>query len=76
MLALRRLALAVGQAADAPAAWLDVESGTLEHLPQRYERRSRTTYWYEAPSVGYAGLLEVAPSGFVRTYPGLCEAET
>jgi hypothetical protein len=72
---LRRLALAEGQGADAPAAWLDVSAGTLEVLPQRYERRAETTYWYEAPSVGYADLLEVTPIGFIRRYPGLCEAE-
>ena len=72
---LRRLALKVGQAADAPAAWLDVSAGTLALLPQRYERRTETTYWYEAPSVQYAALLEVAPTGFIRRYPGLWEAE-
>jgi hypothetical protein len=75
LLQLQRLALHVGQAAQAPAAWLDVSTGTLELLPQRYERRAEATYWYEAPRVGYAALLEVAPSGFVRRYPGLWEAE-
>jgi hypothetical protein len=75
LLQLRRLALDAGQAADAPAAWLDVSTGILELLPQRYERRGEATYWYEAPSVGYAALLEVAPSGFIRRYPGLWEAE-
>ena len=72
---LRRVALAEGQAADVPVAWLDVATGSLVGLPQRYERRTAATYWYEAPSVGYADLLEVAPSGFVRRYPGLWEAE-
>jgi len=72
---LRRIALAEGQAADVPVAWLDVATGSLVALPQRYERRTASTYWYEAPSVGYADLLEVAPSGFVRRYPGLWEAE-
>jgi hypothetical protein len=73
---IRRLALNEGQAADAPVVWLNVSAGTLEILPQRYERRSETTYWYEAPSVNYAALLEVAPTGFIRCYPGLWEAET
>jgi hypothetical protein len=72
---LRRAALALGQSADVPAAWLDVSAGALVELPQRYERRTRTTYWYEAPSVGYADLLEVGPTGFIRLYPGLWEAE-
>jgi len=76
LLQLRRLALDEGQAADAPAAWLSALSGgTLELLPQRYERRAAATYWYEAPSVGYAALLDVAPTGFILRYPGLWEAE-
>lgn len=72
---LQRLALAAGQATSAPAAWLDVSAGVLDVLPQRYERRSEWTYWYEAPTVGYAALLEVDPSGFICRYPGLWEAE-
>jgi hypothetical protein len=72
---LRRLALAVGDAADAPVAWFDASAGTLDVLAQRYERRSETTYWYQAPRFGYAGLLEVSPAGFVCRYPGLWEAE-
>jgi uncharacterized protein len=72
---LRRVNLAIGQAADVPVAWLDVTSGQLEVLRQRYERRSEWTYWYEAPRFGYAALLEVTPAGFVRRYPGLWEAE-
>lgn len=72
---LRRAALAPGQAADVPVAWLDVTAGTLTVLPQRYERRAEAAYWYEAPSVDYAGLLEVTDAGFVRRYPGLWEAE-
>jgi hypothetical protein len=70
---LRRLGLAPGQSADAPVAWLDVSSGSLSVLPQRYQRRSEMLYWYEAPTVGYADLLEVAPTGFIHSYPGLWE---
>ncbi len=70
---LRRLALAEGRAADAPVAWLDVTSGALDLLLQRYERRSTFTYWYEAPRFEYAALLEVDALGFVRRYPGLWE---
>jgi hypothetical protein len=40
-------------------------------LPQSYERRSEMSYGYEAPSVPYRALLEIAPNGFVRSYPGL-----
>jgi hypothetical protein len=72
---LRRIALAPGQASDVPVAWLDVAAGTLTVLPQRYERRDQAAYWYESPSVDYAGLLEVTETGFVRRYPDLWEAE-
>jgi hypothetical protein len=75
LLQLRRLALGNGQGADAPAAWLDVSNGTLEVLVQRYERRSETAYWYEAPRFNYADMLEVDNMGFVRRYPGLWEME-
>jgi hypothetical protein len=71
--AIRRLALAVGEAADAPVAWLDVGATALVELPQRYERRAEAAYWYASPSHGYAALLEVTPEGFVRRYPGLWE---
>ena len=72
---LRRIALVRGQAADVPVAWLDVSAATLDLLHQRYERRTDTAYWYEAPRFGYAGLLEVEPEGFVRVYPELWAAE-
>ena len=75
LLPLRRLALAEGEAADAPAAWLDVAAGTLVVLPQRYTRRSATGYWYQSFGVGFAGVLEVEPTGFIRRYPGLWEIE-
>jgi hypothetical protein len=71
---IRRLALEVGDASEAPAAWLDAKAGRLELMAQRYERRSESTYWYEAPSAGYAELLEVDAFGFVRHYPRLWTA--
>jgi hypothetical protein len=74
-LQLRRVALAKGQAADVPVAWLDVMAGTLTLLRQRYERRTERMYWYEAPRFEYKGVLEVGPGGFVRLYPGLWELE-
>ncbi|MEX0777101.1 MAG: putative glycolipid-binding domain-containing protein [Phycisphaeraceae bacterium] len=72
-LQIRRIALAISQTADVPVAWLDPAAGTLSLLPQRYQRRSEFTYWYEAPTVGYQGLLELAPTGIVRRYPDLWE---
>ena len=75
LLQLRRIALAVGDAAQVPVAWLDVVGGTLERLEQRYERRTELTWWYESPRFDYAELLEVGPEGFVRRYPRLWESE-
>ncbi len=75
LISLRRLSLAVGDAADLTAAWFDVETASLQVLPQRYERRGDTTYYYEAPSFGYTGVLEADEVGFVRAYPGLWDAE-
>lgn len=70
----RRLELAGLESADVPVAWLDLPLTALTRLPQRYSRRTATTYWYEAPIVGYAAELELSPTGFVRTYPGLWAA--
>jgi len=74
-LQLRRVALSRGQARDVPVAWLDLAAGTLSLLHQRYERRSESSYWYEAPRFTYAAMLEVTPSGFVQRYPTLWEME-
>jgi hypothetical protein len=72
---LRRVPIAESGHAQIPVAWLDVDAGELTELPQRYERRGDAAFWYEAPSVGYEGLLELAPDGFIRRYPNLWEAE-
>jgi hypothetical protein len=72
---LSQLALGENQAADLPVVWLDLPCNELELLPQRYARRTASMFWYEAPSVGYSALLEVAATGFVRRYPGLWELE-
>ena len=70
-LQLMRIALQPGQKADVPVAWFDLDSAALIELPQSYERRGEASYWYEAPSVPYQALLEIAPNGFVRSYPDL-----
>ena len=72
---LRRVAIAESETVRLPVAWLDVDAGTLTELAQVYERRSPSTFWYRAPSFGYEGLLQLAPEGFIRSYPDLWEAE-
>jgi hypothetical protein len=76
-LQLRRVSLAIGETADFDVAWLEGESPSREliRLPQRYERRSSDSYWYESPTTGYSALLIVGPDGFARQYPGLWESE-
>lgn len=75
LIQLRRLALEIGHAGAAPAAWLDLDSLTLERLDQTYERRSASSYWYAAPRFDYHALLEVDEHGFALSYPGLWLAE-
>ena len=72
---LRRAALANGETAEVPVAWLDVPPGMLTRLEQRYRRVSETSYDYDAPRVAYHAVLEVSPAGFVRRYPELWEME-
>jgi hypothetical protein len=72
---LRRVALGVRQTVDVPVAWLDVTEGTLSVLHQRYERRSASSYWYEAPRFEYSALLRVNAAGFVEKYPNLWKSD-
>lgn len=73
LIPLRRLALRVGDEAEAPAAWLSIPEMTLERLNQHYRRVDNNHYAYRASDVGYAGTLEVSTAGFVTSYPGLWE---
>jgi hypothetical protein len=54
---------------------MDALDLSLTVLPQRYEKRSEATYWYESPQDSYTALLELADTGFVRNYPGLWAME-
>lgn len=72
---LRRAGLKVGDEAEIPAAWFDVGAASLTRLPQRYRRLSEDRYDYSSPTASYSAVLELAPSGFVRVYPGLWEME-
>jgi hypothetical protein len=72
---VRRMGLAIGEARDCPVAWFDLAAGALVELRQRYERRDAERYWYVAPDVPYAGMLELAENGFAKSYPGLWAME-
>ena len=75
LLQLRRLNLAKGEGADAPAAWVDIDGGVLSELMQHYERTADDAYAYEAKRFDYAATLRVTADSFVRDYPGLWIAE-
>lgn len=72
---LRHAGLAVGEEAQIPAAWFDIGESGLVRLPQHYRRLSDDRYHYASPTAGYDEVLELAPTGFVRLYPGLWEME-
>ena len=76
LLQLSRAAVAIGAAAEFDVAWFDIGMEMLAVLPQCYRRDDATTYQYAAPSVPYEATLEMAPNGFVKTYPGLWAMES
>jgi len=72
---IRRLNLAIGQAAEVKAAWLRFPSFKLELLPQQYRRLDETTYRYESAGGRFVADLKVNKSGFVLEYPGIWRSE-
>lgn len=75
LVAIRRLGLAVGQAAEVKAAWLRFPSFELEPLPQVYRRLDKSTYRYESAGGQFVADLQVNVAGFVTNYPGFAQAE-
>ncbi|HRV90681.1 MAG TPA: putative glycolipid-binding domain-containing protein [Anaerolineae bacterium] len=75
LLPIRRLGLAVGQAAAVKAAWLRFPSFTLEPLEQTYHRLAEATYRYESAGGKFVRDLPVNAAGFVTTYPDFWELE-
>lgn len=74
LLPIRRLSLAVGEAARIDAAWLRFPGFQLELLPQQYRRLDETTYRYESAGGQFVADLKVNESGFVVEYPGIWQA--
>lgn len=72
---LARAGLSIGERAEFPVVWFDIGRTELVQLPQIYERRDETHYWYRSPADGYEAMLEMHPSGFVKVYPELWEME-
>ncbi len=74
---VHRLGLAVGEDAEAPAAYVRAPSLAVERLEQRYARLpdegGRRRYDYEGPAFGYRDVLVYDEAGLVLDYPGLAE---
>jgi hypothetical protein len=74
-LPVHRLGLGVGDAADAPAAYVRALDLSVERLEQRYARvadtGARATYEYAAPRFDYADRLVYDAHGLVLAYPAL-----
>jgi hypothetical protein len=69
LLPIRRLGLAIGQAAAVKAAWLRFPSFKLEPLDQTYRRVAAATYRYESAGGAFVRDLPVNAAGFVTDYP-------
>lgn len=69
--AIRRLGLAVGDKAQAQAAWLNTDSWTLQPLLQSYERLSEQRFQYVSIASGFSAELKVDGAGLVTDYPGI-----
>jgi uncharacterized protein len=73
MMPAHRLALRVGQASDAPAAYVRSNKLKVERLEQRYARlpdaKGQVRFDYESPRFGYRATLCFARDGLVVDYP-------
>lgn len=74
-LPVHRLGLGVGDAAEAPAAYVRAPDPGVERLEQRYVRVEddgrRERYDYAAPRFAFTGVLAYDETGLVVDYPGI-----
>ena len=74
LLPVRRLALDVGERADAPAVYVRVPTLEVERLDQSYTRlggAGRERYDYASPRFDFYAVLVFDPHGLVLEYPGI-----
>jgi len=76
LLPIRRLNLAISEAATVKAAWLRFPSFQLEPLEQVYRRLETTSYRYESAGGRFVTELQVDAAGFVTDYPNIWTRET
>jgi len=70
-LPMHRLGLAIGAAAEAPAAYVRADGLTIERVEQRYERIADRRYDYRAPAFDFRCELAYDEHGLVLDYPGI-----
>jgi hypothetical protein len=74
---VHRLGLAVGESADAPAAYVRAPDPDVERLEQRYTRIEdegpHRRFDYEGPAFGFRAVLVYDESGLVLDYPGIAQ---
>ena len=74
LLPIRRLNLAIGEAAEVRAAWLRFPSLALEPLVQSYTRLAENRYRYSSGT--FVAELEVNSEGFPTEYAGVWRASS
>jgi uncharacterized protein len=76
-LPVHRLALAAGEHADVPAAYVRAFDLSVDRLEQIYRRiadkAARQRYDYAAPAFGFTSRLVYDESGLVLDYPGIAQ---
>jgi hypothetical protein len=68
---VNRLALEIGEEADAPAAYVRAFDLGVERLEQHYVRLAERRYRYSAPAFDFTCELVYDASGLVLEYPGI-----
>jgi hypothetical protein len=72
---VRRLGLDVGEAADAPAAYVRAPSLDVQRLEQRYRRLEGgdegARYDYDSPAFDFRAILTYDGLGLILDYPGI-----
>jgi hypothetical protein len=69
-LPVRRLALEVGERAEAPAAYVRSDL-RVERLEQSYQRLDDRRYEYASPAFGFTAVLVYDEHGLILDYPGI-----
>ncbi len=72
-LAVRNLALDVGEGREVDVAWVLFPDLEVRPVVQRYTRLGESRYRYEGLHNGFTAEFDVDALGFVRTYPGFWE---